>query len=64
MPGRPPPATPPLPGYRWRTADAPDAVARSLAAALDLPVPLAALLAAREAVRRVFFDPATDTGSH
>ena len=61
MPGRPPPATPPLPGYSWRTADAPDAVARSLAAALDLPVPLAALLAARghgtAAGAAAFLDP-------
>ena len=40
-------AVPTLPGYIWRTAEAPDAVARALAAALDLPLPLAALLASR-----------------
>ena len=40
-------AVPTLPGYIWRTAEAPEAVARALAAALDLPLPLAALLASR-----------------
>ena len=47
MPGRSPSVAESLPGYVWRAAAAPDARARSLAETLGLPVPLAALLAAR-----------------